>query len=245
MARSAVRSSSASKWPELAMIAPSAIASKCSRRKTLMLPVAVMNSSPQARRVAHGHDREPVHQRLERPDGIDLDDGHMRAVAGHPGTDPLADPAVARDDDLPAGDEDVRRPEDAIEGALAGAVAVVEEVLGLRLVDRDDREPKHPVGGHRPQPDDARRRLLGAGMDLRHLVRTLRVEQVDEVTAVVHRQLRVGVRDRPQVRVVRVVVLAAPGVTSRCRIRTRAQPRRRPSWTAGCSPRGRPRRHRP
>ena len=30
------------------MIAPSPIASKCSRRKTLMLPVAVMNSSPQA-----------------------------------------------------------------------------------------------------------------------------------------------------------------------------------------------------
>ena len=30
------------------MIAPSRIAAKCSRRKTLMLPVAVMNSSPQA-----------------------------------------------------------------------------------------------------------------------------------------------------------------------------------------------------
>ncbi len=30
------------------MIAPSRIASKCSRRKTLMLPVAVMNRSPQA-----------------------------------------------------------------------------------------------------------------------------------------------------------------------------------------------------
>ena len=86
---------------------------------------------------------------------------------------PLPDPAVARDDDLAAGDEDVRRPQDAVERALAGAVAVVEEVLGLGLVDRDDREAERPVGGHRPQPDDAGRRLLGAGEDLRHLVRTL------------------------------------------------------------------------
>ena len=135
----------------------------------------------------------------------------MGAVAGHPRGDPLADPAVARDDDLAAGDEDVGRPQDAVERALAGAVAVVEEVLGLGLVDRDDREPEHPVGGHRPQADDAGRRLLGPGVDLRHLVRAFRVEEVHEVAAVVHRQLRMRVRDRTEVRVVGVVVLAATG----------------------------------
>ena len=37
---------SESKWPELAMIAPSRIAAKCSRSITLMSPVAVMKMSP-------------------------------------------------------------------------------------------------------------------------------------------------------------------------------------------------------
>ena len=95
-------------------------------------------------RLAGGHHREAVHQRLERADRVDLDDRDVRAVAGHPGGDPLADPAVAGDDDLAPGDQDVGRAQDAVERALAGPVAVVEEVLGLGLVDRDDREPERP-----------------------------------------------------------------------------------------------------
>ena len=223
------------------MIAPSRIASKCSRRKTLTLPVAVMNSSPQRGRLAGGHHLEAVHQRLEGADRVDLDDRDVRAVAGHPRRDPLAHPAVAGDDDLAAGDEDVRRPQDPVERALAGAVAVVEEVLGLGLVDRDDREAEGVVGGHRPQPDDAGRRLLGPGEDLRDLAGPLAVEQRHEVAAVVHRQLRMGVGDRVEVRVVGVAVLAAAGVGRRSRTRRRAPPRRRPWSRAGCSPRGRPR----
>jgi hypothetical protein len=53
-----------------------------------------------ARRVRGGHDREPVHERLERPDRVDLDDRDVGAVAVHAGGDALADPAVAGDDDL-------------------------------------------------------------------------------------------------------------------------------------------------
>ena len=141
-------------------------------------------------RLAGGHDLVAVHQRLEGADRVDLDDRDVRAVAVHPRGDPLADPAVAGDDDLAAGDQDVGRPQDPVERALAGPVAVVEEVLGLRLVDRDDREAEGAVGGHRLQPDDAGRGLLGPGEDLVDLVRPLAVEQRDEVAAVVHRQLR-------------------------------------------------------
>ena len=169
------------------------------------------NSSPQRGGLAVGHDREAVHQRLEGADRVDLDDRDVRAVAVHPRGDPLADPAVAGDDDLAAGDEDVGRPQDAVERALAGAVAVVEEVLGLGLVDRHDREAERAVGGHRLEPDDAGRGLLGAGEDLGDLGRALAVEQRDEVAAVVHRDLRARVGDGVEVRVVRVAVLAAPG----------------------------------
>ena len=67
------------------------------------------------------------------------------------------------------------------------------------------------VGGHRAQADDAGRRLLGPGEDLGDLVRALGVEEVHEVAAVVHRQLRMRVGDGAKVGVVGVVVLAAPG----------------------------------
>ena len=59
------------------MIAPSRMASKCSRRNTLRLPVAVTNRSPHGRRLAGGHDLVAVHQRLERPNRVHLDDGHV------------------------------------------------------------------------------------------------------------------------------------------------------------------------
>ena len=97
-----------------------------------------------------GHDLVAVHQRLEGADRIDLDDGHVGAHAAHPRGDALADPAVAGDDDVAAGDQDVRRPQDAVDGRLAGAVAVVEEVLGQGLVDRDDRVAR--ARRRRPSP---------------------------------------------------------------------------------------------
>ena len=84
-------------------------------------------------------------------------------------------------------------------------------MLGLRLVDRDDREAEGAVGGHRAEADHAGRRLLGAGQDLLDLVRSIAVEQRHQVAAVVHGQLRAGVGDRVEVRVVGVPVLAATG----------------------------------
>src|SRR5450759_28576 len=83
---------------------------------------------------------EAIHEGLERPDGVHLDD---RDVGPHPleaRRDPLADPAVPGDHGLAPGEQDVRRPQDPVDRALTSPVAVVEQVLGLRLVDGDDRE---------------------------------------------------------------------------------------------------------
>ena len=76
------------------------------------------------------------------------------------------------------------------EGGLARPVAVVEEALRLRLVDRDDREAERAVGGHRAQPDHPRRRLLGAAGDAAEQVAPLAVQQRRQVRAVVDGQLR-------------------------------------------------------
>ena len=108
--------------------------------------------------------------------------------------------------------QDVGRAQDAVDGALARAVAVVEEVLGLGLVDRDDREAERAVGGHRPRRMTP---VVVSSVPARtsgDLCRPLAVEQRDEVAAVVHRHLRMGVRDRVEMRVVGVAVLAAAGV---------------------------------
>ena len=90
------------------------------------------------------------------------------AHAPGPQRDALAAPAIAADDHLAAGQQRVGGPDDAVDRALAGAVAVVEEVLGLGVVDGDDRQLEDAVLLHRPQPDHAGRRLFHAGDDVGH-----------------------------------------------------------------------------
>ena len=128
---------------------------------------------------------------------------------------------------------------------LAGAVAVVEQVLGQGLVDGHDRERERAVRGHRPEADDAGGGLLGAGQDLGQLVAALLVEQRDEVAAVVHRDRRVGVGDGPQVRVVGGVVLAPARVGGDAVLDDQRRRGRRPAWRAGSTPRGGPPRRPP
>jgi hypothetical protein len=161
------------------------------------------------RGLANGHHLEAVHQRLERADRIDLHDRYVGTHSVHPRRDAATDPAIAGDDDVPTREEDVRRPEDAVDRRLARAIAVVEQMLGLSLVDRHDREPERAVGRHSLEPDHAGRRLLGSREHVPDLVGPLAMEERHEVAAVVHRDLRPGVGDLVEVGVIRVAILAA------------------------------------
>src|SRR2546430_6124876 len=62
---------------------------------------------------------------------------HPHPVRSH--GEAAAAPAVAANHKNLTGQQDVRGPDDAVERALTGAIAVVEEVLGHGLVDRHDR----------------------------------------------------------------------------------------------------------
>ena len=92
----------------------------------------------------HRHDLEAVHRGLERAHGIDLRDEHVSAHASRALSDPTSDPAVAGDDEASAREQDVRRADDSVDGRLSRAVAVVEQVLRQRLIDRDYRKPSFP-----------------------------------------------------------------------------------------------------
>ena len=162
--------------------------------------------------LGHRHDAEAVHDRLEGAQRVDLEHDDVGAVAleTHGQTAPA--PAVAGHADDAAGDEDVGGPDHAVERALAGAVAVVEHVLGVGVVDGHDREHEAALGLERLEADDTGGRLLGAADDVRGHVRPLAVQHTDDVGAVVHGDVGPMVDAGVDVLVVGLVVLALDGV---------------------------------
>ncbi len=82
-------------------------------------------------------------------------------------------------------------------------------MLGLRVIDRDDRVEQLTGGRHAAQADDAGRGLLGAADDVLDEIGALGVDRGDQVRAIVHRDRRLHVESGVQVRVVGVAVLAA------------------------------------
>ena len=120
---------STSKWPALQTIVPSPITSNISPAIASRLPVTVMITSARAAASIAGQHLEAVHHGFERAQRIDLADDHVGAQALGAHRDALAARAVADDGDHAAGDQDVGRAQDAVDRRLAGAVAVVEEVL--------------------------------------------------------------------------------------------------------------------
>ena len=95
---------------------------------------------------------------------------------------------------------------------LAGAIAIVEQVLGVGVVDGDDGITQHAFLGHGAQADDAGGGFFGAADHVRRVrVGALGVKDGDQVGAVVHGDLRLVVERGHDVAVVGVVVLALDG----------------------------------
>jgi len=138
------------------------------------------------RSLGHRHDPEAVHRGFERLERVDFghDDISAQALGAQP--DAAAAPAVPGHDHLLAGDEHVGRADDAVHGALARAIAVVEQVLGHCVVDRDHGEHQLAIVRHRAQADDAGGGFLGAADDAVEQLAALLVQRADQVRAVVH-----------------------------------------------------------
>src|SRR5207244_9503342 len=118
-----------------------------------------------------------IHRGLEPAERVDLADGHDRAHSAQALGHAAPYPAVAADHRGLAREEQVRGAEQTVDRRLAGAVLVVEHVLGLRLVHGDDRVFENALLGHRAQADDAGGRLLGPTLYAGEQLASLGVEE--------------------------------------------------------------------
>ena len=110
----------------------------------------------------HGHHAEAIHHGFERLCRINFRDDHFRPGAPRAAGQPASAPAVAGNYELRSGQQKVGRANDAVNRRLPGAVTIVEKVLGIGVVHRNNRIPQHAFFGHRPQADHASGRLLRA-----------------------------------------------------------------------------------
>ncbi len=115
---------------------------------TWMSPVALQKMWPILAASAMGMTRKPSITASSARSGSIFGDDHVGAHALGAHGDALAAPAVAADDEVLARQQHVGGADNAVDRALPGAVAVVKEMLGLRVVDGNHREaaacPRRP-----------------------------------------------------------------------------------------------------
>ena len=185
-------------------------------------------------RLGHRHHAVAVHLRLEGLEGIDLRHQHDRPGPARPHRDAAAAPPIPRHHHRAAREQQVGGAHNAVERGLTGAVAVIEQVLRVRVVHGDHRELEHAVFRHRPEPDDAGGSLLRGAEHARHeplaisggerlhpaphggreVVQPVQgdhVERADQVGAVVHGEVGPVGERRADVLVIGLVVLALDG----------------------------------
>ena len=162
-------------------------------------------------RLVHGHDAEPVHHGFKSFGGIDLGDNDFGAGAAGAAGQPASAPAVTRDHELRSREQVVGGADDAVESGLARAVAVVEQVFGVRVIDSHDGETEDAFLRHGAQTDDAGGGLLGAADNAGEGVLPLGMEDGDQVGAVIHRDVRLVIDGSQNMAVIGVIVLALDG----------------------------------
>src|SRR5450759_1767015 len=114
------------------------------------------------RRSRDRHHSKSVHHGLNSLDGIDFRNYYVGAHAARAQGHAFAAPSVTHYDQIAAGQQNVRRPNDTVQGGLTSAIAIVKEVFGLRIVHGDGWKGEHSRLMHRLQAHYAGGRLFSA-----------------------------------------------------------------------------------
>src|SRR5208283_6102583 len=95
-----------------------------------------------------------------------------------------------RDHELGSREQEVGGAYDAVNRRLPGTVTVVEQVLGVGIVYRDDRIVQHALLRHGTQADNPGGRFLSAGNDAVQNFFALGKRNRDQIGAIVHGDVR-------------------------------------------------------
>src|ERR1022692_2813885 len=162
--------------------------------------------------LVHAHHAVAIHNGFDGLRGIDFGDDDLRPQPARAAGQSASAPAIAGNYKLGTGKQEVGRPHDAVNGGLAGAVAVVEQMLGVGIVHRDDGIAQHALLRHGAQTNDAGRSLFRAGNHAIEHIGALGERNRHQIGAVIHGDVRLVIQRRHDVRVVSVVVLALDGI---------------------------------
>ena len=167
---------------------------------------------PDFRGLLHRHDVKAVHDGFDGPHGIHLGDNHpgAQSLRAHGGS--LAAPAISgHDHDLPGHDQ-ICRAVDAVPDGLSGSVAVVKQVLAVRVIYHDHGE--HQLAGllHGAKAQNPRRRLFAAADHFRQQAAVLRMHHMHQISAVVDDDLRMNLKNRGNMPLIFFVGGAVPSV---------------------------------
>ena len=150
-------------------------------------------------RLGHGQYPESLHDGFQGRDGIHLRYDDLAAQPPGPGRHTPSAPAVAAHHHGFSRDQRIGGAEDAVERALPRAEPVVELVLGLRIVDRDDRKGQVAVPDHALKPVNARGRLFRSADDLAQLLAVVPMRRGNQVGPVVQQEIRLRIQYGVQV----------------------------------------------
>ena len=169
-------------------------------------------------RFVHRHNGKAVHDRFNGLDGVDFGDNNNRThtLCAHCHT--LTAPAVAADDNGLACDDQVRCVHNAVERGLTRAVAVVKEVLAVRVVDVDHRVVELACLFAGEQTVNTRRGFLGTADQILAVFAAFAVEQMRQVAAVVDHDIGAEGKGLLQMLLIFFVGDTAPCVDLKARI---------------------------
>src|SRR5262245_7620771 len=156
------------------------MAASCHRNEDIALRGGLLNR----------HNPESVHGRFQCFDRVDLGDDHIRSHTASAHRNPFAAPAVSDHNQSFTCQEYVSGADHSIECALPSPIAVIEEMLGLCVIDGDRREIELSIAQHGFQAVDAGRRFFGCSDDLGNQIWPFTDQGGNDVRAVVNDQMR-------------------------------------------------------
>jgi hypothetical protein len=105
-----------------------------------MAPSFIAENITHLRGLRDGHHLIPIHDRLQSLQRVHLRHHNVGSHPPGPHSQAFSAPPIPTDDEYAPGDEPIGGTNNPIYGGLARAVSIIEEMLRIRIVDRNDGE---------------------------------------------------------------------------------------------------------